>query len=79
MPNITDLINYTGVPGEVKEDRFVNLTRRDGGEYATMKIKGSDKSKATIKLLANLESGEKSAREEGWLSADDVEAILGLC
>lgn len=28
----------------------------------------------TIRLLADIEEGEKSAREKGWLSADDVEA-----
>lgn len=31
-----------------------------------------------IRLLAELEEGEKSAREKGWLSSDDVEAALGL-
>ena len=33
---------------------------------------------ASIKLLTQLEEGEQSAREEGWLSADDVEAKLGI-
>jgi hypothetical protein len=34
--------------------------------------------KATIRLLAKLEEGEKSAKEKGWISAVDVEAILGI-
>ena len=42
------------------------------------KTRDACKLKATIRLLANLEEGEKSAREKGWLSADDVEAALGL-
>lgn len=54
------------------------LTRNGRGEYAIVKIAELEKLKATIKLLANMEVGEKSAREKGWLSADDVEAILGL-
>jgi prevent-host-death family protein len=81
MPNIkpiSDLRNYTEVLNEVTEDSPVYLTRNGRGEYAIIKIKELDKMKATIRLLAKLEEGEKSAREERWLSADDVEATLGL-
>lgn len=75
---ISDLRNYTEVLNEVKENSPVYLTRNGRGEYAIMKIKELDKLKATIRLLAQLEEGEKSAREGGWLSADDVETILGV-
>ena len=34
--------------------------------------------KSTIRLLEKLAEGEKSASEEGWISADDVEGMLGL-
>lgn len=81
MPNIkpvSDLRNYTEVLNEVKEDSPVYLTRNGRGEYAIIKLKELDKLKSTIRLLAKLEEGEKSAREKGWLSADDVEATLGL-
>lgn len=81
MPNIkpvSDLRNYTEVLNEVTEDSPVYLTRNGRGEYAIVKLKELDKLKATIRLLAKLEVGEKSAREQGWLSADDVEARLGL-
>jgi prevent-host-death family protein len=81
MPNIkplSDLRNYTEVLNEVKEDSPVYLTRNGRGEYAIIKLKDLDKLKATIRLLAILEEGEKSAREKGWLSADDIEASLGL-
>lgn len=33
---------------------------------------------ATVKLLTKLEEGEQSAREKGWLTPDEVEAVLGL-
>lgn len=36
------------------------------------------KLKSIIRLLTKLEEGEKSAREKGWLSADDVKAILDI-
>lgn len=81
MPNIkpvSDLRNYTEVLNEVNEGNPVYLTRNGRGEYAIVKISELEKLKATIRLLANMEEGEKSAREKGWLSADDVEAILGL-
>jgi prevent-host-death family protein len=81
MPNIkpvSDLRNYTEVLNEVKEGSPVYLTRNGRGEYAIVTIKELDKLKAAIRLLAKLEEGEKSAREKGWLSADDVETILGL-
>ena len=81
MPNIkpvSDSRNYTEVLNEVREDSPVYLTRNGRGEYAIIKLKELDKLKSTIRLLSKLEEGEKSAREKGWLSAQDVEAMLGL-
>lgn len=75
---ISDLRNYTEVLNEVKEDSPVYLTRNGRGEYAIIKIEELNKLKATVRLLASLEEGQKSAREKGWLSADEVEAKLGL-
>lgn len=37
-----------------------------------------EKAQATIKLLSELAAGEKSGREHGWLSIEEVEAALGL-
>lgn len=81
MPNIrpiSDLRNYTELLNEVRENSPVYLTRNGRGEYAIVKIDELDKLQATIKLLANLQEVEKSAREMGWHSADDVETRLGL-
>ncbi len=81
MPNIkpvSDLRNYTEVLNEVNEGNPVYLTRNGRGEYAIVKLSDLEKLKTTIKLLANIEEGEKSAREKGWLTADDVEVRLGL-
>lgn len=41
-------------------------------------IEELDKLYARVKLTSQLEQGEKSAREEGWISADGVQAALGL-
>ena len=48
------------------------------GEYVILDMKEYDKMRATISLMSQLETGEHSARKEGWLSADEVEKTLGL-
>jgi hypothetical protein len=37
-----------------------------------------EKIKATLALMTELEKGENSVREEGWISADEVEKTLGI-
>lgn len=81
MPNIkpvSDLRNYTEVLKEVTNNNPVYLTRNGRGEFAIVKIDELDKLYARVKLISQLEQGEKSAREEGWISAEGVEAALGL-
>lgn len=81
MPNIkpiSDLRNYTEVLKEVANDNPVYLTKNGRGEYAIVKLQEFDQLKAAVRLMAKLEEGEKSARDKGWLSAEDVEAALGL-
>ena len=81
MPNIkpiSDLRNYTEVLKETSEGAPVFLTKNGRGEYVILDIKDYDKMKATLTLMSELEKGERSAREEGWLSADEVEKALGL-
>jgi PHD/YefM family antitoxin component YafN of YafNO toxin-antitoxin module len=75
---VSDLRNYTEVLNQVAEGSPVYLTRNGGGEYAIVKLEELDKLKDANHLLAKLEAGEKLAREQGWLSADDVEARLRL-
>lgn len=41
-------------------------------------ITGADGLKASGKLLAALEEGEESAREKGWIMADEVEVALEI-
>ena len=40
--------------------------------------KDCEKIKVTLALMTELEKGEDSAREEGWISADEVEKTLGI-
>jgi len=81
MPNIkpiSDLRNYTEVLKEVSPNRPVYLTRNGRDEYAIIKSEDLDQLQATVKLLSNLQKGEKSATDNGWLSADEAESALGL-
>lgn len=81
MPNIkpiSDLRNYTEVLREVSVNNPVYLTKNGRGEFAIVKLDEFDKLRASVKLLARLEEGEKSAREKGWLSTEDIEAALEL-
>lgn len=41
-------------------------------------IKDCEKVTATVELMLALEEGEQSAKEKGWLSAEEVEKELGL-
>lgn len=75
---ISDLRNYTEVLKETSEGAPVFLTKNGRGEYVILDMKDYDKMKATLTLMSELEKGERSAREEGWLSADEVEKALGL-
>lgn len=81
MPNIkpiSDLRNYTEVLKEVRANQPVYLTQNGRGAYAIVDVDDLDRLKATIRLLSKLEEGEQSARENGWLTTDEVEAALGL-
>lgn len=80
MPNIkpiSDLRNYNEVLRDVAVGEPVFLTKNGRGRYAVVDIKEYEKDRAMIKLMAELARGERSGREEGWLSLDAVgKAVL---
>lgn len=81
MPNIkpiSDLRNYTEVLKETTDGAPVFLTKNGHGEYVILDMKEYDRMKATLTLFSKLEEGEQSAREQGWIPADDLERELGL-
>ena len=77
MP-VSDLRNYNKVLNSCHSESPVFLTKKGRGKYVLLDIADYEKMKASLKLLANLEEGEKSARQEGWLSEDDIEKALGI-
>lgn len=78
IKTISDLRKYTDDLKEAQECASVSLTKNSRREYVAMNMKDCDKMKATVALMSALEEGERSAREEGWLSAEEVEKSLGL-
>jgi len=81
MPNIkpvSDLRNYNEVLRSVDIGQPVFLTKNGRGRYAVVDLREYEKTQAAIKLMAELSKGEQSAQEKGWLTADEVEACLGI-
>ena len=81
MPNIkpvSDLRNYNEVLRDIAVGEPVFLTKNGRGRYAIVDMQEYEKTQATFKLLNELAKGEKSGKEKGWLTMDEVEAALGV-
>jgi len=81
MPNIkpvSDLRNYNEVLRDVSIGTPVFLTKNGRGRYALVDIKDYEKTQATLQLMTELVKGEKSGKEQGWLSLEEVEKSLGV-
>ncbi len=82
MPNIkpiSDLRNYGEVLRDVAIGSPVFLTKNGHGRYALMDIeeyKEYEKMLAWRKLKAELDKGERSGREKGWLTDEEVRKHL---
>ena len=80
MPNIkpvSDLRKYNEVLKDISVGEPVFLTKKGRGRYAIVDIEEYEKTQATIKLLSTLSKGDKSGKEKGWLSVDELERNLG--
>ena len=80
MPNIrpvSDLRNYNEVLREITIDSPVFLTKNGRGRYAIVDIKEYEKTNAVLKLMGKLADAEKSAKENGWITAEHIEKALG--
>ncbi len=81
MPNIkpvSDLRNYSEVLRGIDVGEPVFLTKNGRGRYAILDMREYEKTQATLKLFSELAKGEKSGREKGWRTPEEVEARLGL-
>lgn len=76
MPNIkpvSDLRNYNEVLRDVANSEPVFLTKNGRGRYVIMDIDEYEKINAAMKLMNELEKGERSAREKGWIPFAEIE------
>ena len=84
MPNIkpiSDLKNYTAVVSEVKYGSRVYLTKNGHGNITMIDMQELDEIErelAIYKFKYEMAVAEKSIREDGTISADDLEAELGV-
>ena len=68
MPSIkpvSDLRNYNEVLRDVEGGEPVFLTKNGRGRYVILDMEEYEKITATMKLMSELEKGERSAREKG--------------
>jgi prevent-host-death family protein len=63
---VSDLRNYNEVLRDITVDEPVYLTKNGRGKYVIADIEDYDRTKATLKLMNELEKGEQSARVHGW-------------
>ncbi|MGN0640396.1 MAG: type II toxin-antitoxin system Phd/YefM family antitoxin [Oscillospiraceae bacterium] len=76
MPNIkpvSDLRNYNEVLRDVENGEPVFLTKNGRGCYVILDMEEYEKITAALKLMSELEKGERSAREKGWIDFSEVE------
>ena len=48
------------------------------GRYVVIDMEEYEKTRATLKLMSKLASGERSGKEDGWTDIDAVERMLGI-
>ena len=76
MPSIkpvSDLRNYNEVLCDVEGGEPVSLTKNGRGRYVILDMEEYEKITATMKLMSELEKGERSAREKGWIDFSEIE------
>jgi len=78
---ISDLKNYTTIINQVSYGNRIYLTKNGHGQCALVDMKELDeldKQKALLKLMNKLNDAKVSVREEGTISAEELEKELGL-
>jgi prevent-host-death family protein len=75
---VSDLRNYNDVLRDVTEREPVFLTKNGRGRYALLDMRDYERMRASIRLMSELNKGENSAKENGWLTLDEVEGELGI-
>ncbi len=78
---ISELKNYTAIVNQVSYGNRIYLTKNGHGQCALIDMKELDeldKQRALLSLMSKLNDAKISVREEGTISAEDLEKELGL-
>ena len=70
---ISDLHNYDEVLQDVKNGEPVFFTQNGKPRYVILDIEEYEKINVTLRLMSELEKGERSARENGWIDFAEIE------
>lgn len=76
---VSELNNYTAILNQVSYGNRIYLTKNGHRQYAIIDIRELDeldKQKALLTLMSKLNDAKASVREEGTISADDLEKEL---
>ena len=81
MPNIlpvSDLRNYNEVLKKCRKGEPVYLTKNGRGRFVVLDIEDYERELAEKKLLMKLQEAEEVVKDgEGWLSLDELKALVG--
>lgn len=81
MPNIlpvSDLRNYNEVLKNCQVGEPVFLTKNGRGRFVVLDIEDYERERAEKKLLMKLQEAEDAVKDgEGWLSLDELKAVMG--
>ena len=81
MPNIlpvSDLRNYNEVLKKCQVGEPVFLTKNGRGRFVVLDIEDYERARAEKKLLMKLQEAEETVKDgEGWLSLDELKAVMG--
>ncbi len=81
MPNIlpvSDLRNYNEVLKKCRKGEPVYLTKNGRGRFVVLDIEDYERELAEKKLLMKLQEAEEVVKGgEGWLSLDELKALVG--
>ena len=75
---VSDLRNYNEVLKNCRIGEPVFLTKNGRGRFVVLDIEDYERDRAEKKLLMKLQEAEEAVKDdEGWLSLDELKALVG--
>ena len=75
---VSDLRNYNEVLKNCRTGETVFLTKNGRGRFVVLDIEDYERDREEKKLLRKLQEAEEAVKDgEGWLSLDELKALMG--